>query len=146
MLVGGKLPGRSENEAATLTDPLESQPGRARFANSSEAEFARILDFYRIDWQYEPRSFVLRRAEDGRLLECFTPDFYLPEFDLFVEITTLRQRLVTKKNHKVRLLRALYPEIKVKLFYGKDIRVLFDKYGVDVPATATDTAAEAVHA
>jgi hypoxanthine phosphoribosyltransferase len=103
---------------------------RTRFAHASEAEFAKILDFYQIDWLYEPRSFPLRWAEDGRVVQYFTPDFYLPEFDLYVELTTLKQRLVTKKNAKLRRLRELYPEIKIKLFYGRDVRELLGKYGI----------------
>ena len=71
------------------------------FAHPSEREFARILDFYRIAWQYEPRSFLLEER-DGQIIEMFTPDFYLPDLDLYVELTTLRQRLVTRKNRKLR--------------------------------------------
>src|SRR5918911_240270 len=90
-----------------------------RFAHPSEAEFARVLDFYRIAWQYEPRSFLLQERE-GRVAEMFTPDFYLPDLDLFVELTTLRQRLVTRKNRKLRRLQELYPEVNVRLLYKRD--------------------------
>ena len=83
------------------------------FAHPSERELARILDFYRVPWRYEPDSFVLR-AKGERVLEMFSPDFYLPELDLYLELTTLRQRLVTKKNRKLRLLRELYPDISEK--------------------------------
>ena len=66
---------------------------------------------------------------DGAVLESFSPDFYLPELDLYVEITTLRQRLVRKKNRKLRRLRALYPEVRIKLLYARDFRALLLKYG-----------------
>ncbi len=79
------------------------------FANQSEEMFANLLDFYRIAWEYEPRSFPVQYDRDGAVLEAFTPDFYLPEFDLYVELTTMKQSLVTRKNRKVRLLRELYP-------------------------------------
>src|SRR5437763_8105544 len=105
------------------------------FAHPSEREFARILDFYRVPWRYEPRSFVLR-AKGDRVLEMFSPDFYLPELDQYVELTTLRQRLVTKKNRKLRLLRELYPHINVRLLYRKDYQELLAKYGVG-PAERT---------
>ena len=105
--------------------------GKPNFAHFSEAEFAKILDFYEIEWQYEPRSFPLRWDADGRVTQCFTPDFYLPEFGLYIELTTLRQKLVTKKNGKLRRLRELYPDVRIKLFYGKDIRSLLTKYGVE---------------
>ena len=54
------------------------------------------------------------------MLQRFTPDFFLPEFDLYIEITTLNQKLVTKKNRKVRRLRERYPEITCKIFYQRD--------------------------
>lgn len=101
-----------------------------RFAHAVEAEFARILDFYGIRWEYEPHSFVLAWDEEGRPTERFTPDFYLPEFDLYIELTTLKQRLVTRKNRKVRRLRALYPHIKVQLWYARDVQNLLRKYGI----------------
>ncbi len=100
------------------------------FAHESEAELARFLDFYRVEWRYEPVSFALERRSDGRVLESFTPDFYLPEFELYVELTTMKQSLVTKKNGKIRKMRILYPEIKVKILYGRDYRKLLFKFGV----------------
>ncbi|MDR7543141.1 MAG: hypothetical protein QN120_02685 [Armatimonadota bacterium] len=99
-----------------------------RFAHASEAEFARILDFYGIRWEYEPRSFPLEWSEDGRVIESFSPDFYLPDFDLYIELTTLKQSLVTRKNRKLRRLRELYPGVRVKIFYGRDYRHLLAKY------------------
>ncbi|MBI2953990.1 MAG: hypothetical protein HYY30_06735 [Chloroflexi bacterium] len=100
------------------------------FAHDSEREFASILDFYQIEWMYEPRSFPLRWDSDGRIAECFTPDFYLPQLDLYIELTTLKQSLVTRKNRKLRHLRELYPEINIKLLYGRDFRSLMVKYGL----------------
>jgi len=98
------------------------------FAHPSERELARIFDFYRVPWSYEPRSFVLR-AKGERVLEMFSPDFYLPELDLYLELTTLRQRLVTKKNRKLRMLRELYPDVNVRLLYRKDYQEILAKYG-----------------
>jgi len=103
---------------------------RAPFANASEAEFARILDFYQIEWQYEPRSFPLEWDGGGEASESFTPDFYLPQFDLFIELTTLKQDLVTKKNRKIRRLRELYPTVNLKVFYGRDYRKLLERFGI----------------
>jgi hypothetical protein len=98
------------------------------FAHPSEAEFARILDFYKIGWQYEPKTFPIQWDAEGRILESFTPDFYLPAQDLYIELTTQKQRLVTKKNRKIRLLRQLYPEVQIKIFYGRDVERLRQKY------------------
>src|SRR4051794_24643166 len=100
------------------------------FAHPSEEMFANLLDFYRIAWEYEPRSFPVSYHPDGSVLESFTPDFYLPEFDLYVELTTMKQSLVTRKNRKVRLLRELYPHLNIQVFYQKDFENLIFKYGL----------------
>lgn len=95
-----------------------------RFANRIEVECAKILDYYGVPWDYEPHSFVLERDEEGRVLRAFTPDFYLPEQDLFIEVTVMKQSLVTRKNKKLREVQQLYPGVKVKLFYRRDIERL----------------------
>ena len=99
------------------------------FAHVSEAEFARILDYYQVRWEYEPHTFPILWNMAGDLLESFSPDFFLPEMDLYVELTTLRQKLVRKKNRKLRRLRELYPDLRIKLFYARDFRALMLKYG-----------------
>jgi cytidylate kinase len=100
------------------------------FAHQSEELFANLLDFYRIAWEYEPRSFPIQYDADGAVLESFTPDFYLQEFDLYVELTTMKQSLVTRKNRKVRLLRELYPHLNIQVYYQKDFENLIFKYGL----------------
>lgn len=99
------------------------------FAHASEAEMARILDFYAVRWEYEPDTFPILWNLDGDVVESFSPDFYLPDLDLYLEMTTLRQRLVRKKNRKLRRLRELYPGVNIKLFYARDFRALMLKYG-----------------
>lgn len=99
------------------------------FAHASEAEFARILDFYAVDWHYEPHTFPILWSLDGSVVESFTPDFYLPDLDLYIELTTLKQKLVRKKNRKLRRLRELYPDVRIKLFYARDFRMLMLKFG-----------------
>jgi hypoxanthine phosphoribosyltransferase len=99
-----------------------------RFANAVELECARILDWYGIPWDYEPTTFVLERDEEGRVTRAFTPDFYLPEQDLYVEVTVMKQSLVTRKNRKLRELRERYPGTKIKLFYRRDIERLAQRY------------------
>ena len=101
------------------------------FAHPSEAEFARILDFYQIAWEYEPRTFELRWDEDGNVTEAFSPDFYLPEQELYIELTTMEQRLITKKHRKLRRLRELYPEVNIKLLNRSDFKQMMLKYGLD---------------
>ena len=111
-----------------LPHPSERRGG-GRFVNDAESEFARFLAFYHIPFQYEPRTFELETDAAGKTLEAFTPDFYLPEQDLYIELTTLKQSLVTRKNRKVRKLRRLYPEINIRIFYQRDFYSLMAKYG-----------------
>jgi cytidylate kinase len=101
-----------------------------QFGHPSEQVFANLLDFYGIAWDYEPRSFPLQWDKDGKVSEAFTPDFYLPEFNLYVELTTMKQANVTRKNRKIRLLRAIYPHVNIQVFYQKDVQDLVTKYGL----------------
>ena len=103
----------------------EEQP---KFANRAELECAKLLDYYGVPWDYEPRTFVLETDDDGRVTEAFTPDFYLPEQDLYLEVTVMKQPLVTRKNRKLRKLRERYPGVNVKLFYRRDIERLAQRY------------------
>jgi hypothetical protein len=118
---------RLEDGADTARSESESQDARA-FAHESEEEFARILDFYNIAWQYEPRTFPIEWDEQGRVASSFTPDFYLPQQDLYIELTTLKQPLVTKKNRKLRRLKELYPEVSIKILYASDYQKLVQKF------------------
>ncbi len=101
------------------------------FAHPVESEFARILDFYGIPWQYEPRTFVFSRDQNGNVKEAFAPDFYLPDQDLYVELTTMQPSQIRHKNRKLRRMAELYPDIRIKLFKRGDIRTLLIKYGLD---------------
>ena len=107
----------------------------ADFAHPSEKEFAHILDFYGLRWDYEPRSFPLR-WEGDRVLEMLTPDFYLADLELYVELTTMKQSLVTEKNRKIRQMKELYPDINIKLLYRRDFHRLLAKYGFGPLANA----------
>jgi len=108
------------------------------FANESEHEFARILDFYKIKWDYEPTTFPIAWDAEGYVRESFTPDFYLPDYGIFIELTTMKQSLVTRKNRKVRLFEKHYPDIPIKLFYGKDYKALLVKFGIHANSTGSD--------
>lgn len=117
----------SDPSGSPASEPVgEAAPA---FAHASEAELSRILDFYEVRWEYEPHVFPILWNTDGDVLESFAPDFYLPDLDLYVEMTTLRQKLVRKKNRKLRRLRELYPGVRIKLFYARDFRALMLKYG-----------------
>ncbi len=110
-----------------MSNPERRAPA---FAHPAEEMFARILDFYGIAWQYEPRTFPLEWDEQGNVIEAFSPDFYLPDQDLYVELTTLRPQLASYKNRRLRRMKELYPDINVKLFKRREMRDLMLKYGL----------------
>ncbi len=119
----------AKKATATLPERMPSTSLKpTEFAHESEAEFASLLDFYQIEWLYEPRSFPLAWNGDGVSL-MFTPDFYLPELDMYIELTTMKQDLITLKNRKVRKLREMYPDINIRLLTRKDFARLLAKYG-----------------
>jgi hypothetical protein len=108
-----------------------------KFAHPAEAELARLLDRFHIAWEYEPRTFELDHDQaTGQVTRAFTPDFYLPEHDLFLELTTLRQALVTKKNAKVRRLKQLHPDVKIRILYRRDYEQLANAFGLTPLAQA----------
>lgn len=96
-----------------------------RFAHRSEEDFARLLDFYEIEWRYEPRTFPISWDGCGNVAEWFTPDFYLPQYDLYLEMTVLHPRLQSRKNRKVRLLKEAFPDVSIKLFTRRDVERVF---------------------
>lgn len=124
--------GRGQRGRSTLSTERPTAT-EIQFAHNSERQFALLLDFYGIPWEYESRTFPIEFDEDGEPTKWFTPDFYLPDDDLFVEITTMDQKLVTKKNRKVRQLREAHPGIRCKIFYQRDYLHLVIKYGLEEP-------------
>ena len=112
------------------------------FAHNSERQFAKLLDFYNIAWDYEPRTFALAWDRDGRPSQAFTPDFYLPAYDVYIEITTLNQKLVTKKNRKARRLLELHPDVQIRVLYQRDYLHLLVKYGLEPPSQLAGVDAE----
>jgi len=133
--------GGPDGAAAPAPPSPDTGEGRAdgtRFAHHSELQFARLLDFYGVAWEYEPTTFELEWDRAGNPVQAFSPDFYLPAYDLYIEITTLNQKLVTKKNRKVRRLAELHPEVKVKVLYQRDYLSLLVKYGLQEPSQVAD--------
>jgi cytidylate kinase len=117
-------------DVAQMAEVEPEEDKLPEFAHPSEREFARVMDFYRIRWQYEPKTFPIEWDENKNVVSAFTPDFYLPDLNLFIELTTMKQTLVTKKNRKVRRLRELYPDLNIKILYERDYRNLIWKYGL----------------
>jgi hypothetical protein len=116
---------RSENEES---DTLDHMTELSVFRNPSEAEFARILDMYQIEWKYEPKTFPVEWDAEGNITLAFSPDFYLPKFDTYLELTTMSQRYVTEKNRKLKKVRELYPGINIRIVYKKDFISLIERF------------------
>jgi len=112
--------------------PCVAPAASVRFAHPSERIFAALLDVHGVRWEYEPVEFALQWRDDGTPLAGFRPDFWLPEHRCFVELTTADQRLVTRKNAKVRRMRELYPEVEVAVVYQRDFRALLERHGLDL--------------
>jgi len=122
---------------------LSSSNNKTRsFAHPAEEEFARILDFYGIEWVYEPKTFPLEYDSEGNVIEAFTPDFYLPQQDLYIELTTLKSHLATHKNRKLRRIKELYPDINIKLYKRREMNNLMVKFGLARENAARSEAAE----
>lgn len=111
-----------------MTEPDNTK--KTVFVHPIELVFARILDFYGIAWDYEPRTFPLEWDESGKVTLAFAPDFYLPEQNLYVELTVLRPKLTMKKNRKIRLMHELYPEVNIKLFKRRELRNMMVRFGL----------------
>jgi hypothetical protein len=126
MTPGAHSPEDSPVDATASHPPLDE----ISFAHASERVAAEILDFYRVRWEYEPTTFPIEWDGKHNVIASFSPDFYLPDFDLYIELTTMSQKLVTKKNRKVRRLKELYPDVNIKIFYQKDFRRLLARFGV----------------
>lgn len=100
------------------------------FIHPIEEAFARILDYYGVTWDYEPRTFPLKWDKNGKVIEAFTPDFYLPQQNLYIELTTLRPKLTLRKNRKLKRIKELYPDINIKLFKRRELRNMMIRFGM----------------
>ncbi len=122
-------PNGIEFEERIFTTPGEEE--EEKFMHPSEEEFAHMLDFYRIHWEYEPRTFLLEWDSEGNVLEAFSPDFYLPDQDLYIELTTQKPKQAWKKNRKIRRMKELYPDISVRLIDKRGFESLLKKHHPD---------------
>ena len=102
-----------------------------QFANEAELECAKVLDYYGVPWLYEPRTFVLEDDEDGRVLEAFAPDFYLPGAGSVPR--DHGDEAVARHAEEPQAAQAAserYPDVNIKLFYKRDIERLGQRYGL----------------
>ncbi len=117
-----------------IEDRLFISPADAeadQFMHPSEEEFAHMLDFYRIRWEYEPKTFLLEWDSEGNVIEAFSPDYYLPDQDLYIELTTQKPKQAWRKNRKIRRMADLYPDINIRLIDKKGFESLLRKHSID---------------
>ena len=119
-------PAGTDIENGILASPAEEEADK--FMHSSEEEFASMLDFYRIRWDYEPKTFLLEWDSEGNVIEAFSPDFYLPDQDLYIELTTQKPKQAWRKNRKIRRMKELYPDVNVRLIDKKGFESLLKKH------------------
>lgn len=108
----------------------ENKQAKPVFIHPIEEVFSRILDYYGVTWEYEPRTFPLTWDMEGNVVEAFKPDFYLPQQKLYVELTTLRPKLTGKKNRKLKKIKEMYPDINIKLFKRRELRNMMVRFGM----------------
>ena len=126
------------SESALESNAIDHQTRNVTFKNEAEEEFARILSMYNIEWLYEPKTFPVEWDAEGNVTMAISPDFYLPHFNLYLELTTMDQRYVTKKNKKMRLVRELYPGTNIRIVYKKDFNELLDRLKLSSGITESD--------
>lgn len=109
------------------------RPNRApeAFCHPVERALADILDAHGIRWEYEPHLFALETDADGNVLEAVAPDFYLPDLDVYLECTVMRQAWTTRKNGKLRKLRERHGVVAT-ILYRHDFERLRDEYGLPI--------------
>lgn len=75
-----------------------------------EANVARWLTWWEIEWQYEPRTFYFPNLKRGA--RSYLPDFYLPKEDIWVEV---KGRLKSSDRTKLKRFLKYCPEEGSKL-------------------------------
>lgn len=100
------------------------------FKHPSEEDFAKILNMYGLEWEYEPRTFPIKWDTEGNVILAFSPDFYLPKFDTFIELTTMNQKYVSEKKKKVELLKKLYPGTNINIVFKNDFNSLIKRFSL----------------
>lgn len=97
--------------------------GEPSFVHPVERELACVFDELGIQWEYEPHTLVLERHDDGSVKEAFTPDFFLPELGIYVELTVMRQRLTNRKRRKASKARTR-SGVTVEILFRRDLERL----------------------
>jgi len=95
------------------------------FAHESEEMFADILDELDLKWEYEPTVFVIKE-KNGIIKKAFKPDFYIPELNLYIEISTCQNR--RRKRRKVEQAQEMHPDANIILLLSDRLNEIFSDY------------------
>lgn len=88
------------------------------FYSTWEANVARVFNLLNIKWQYAPKIFDLGK-------HTYRPDFYLPEYDMFIEVKNFMGDYSKQRDS---LFRQKYPDIKLDLILKKDYSNIKSNY------------------
>ena len=87
-----------------------------------------MLDLYDFEWDYEPRTFPLEWDIEGNITKAFSPDFYLPKFDTYIELTVMNQKYTQDKKKKLQLMKKLYPKVNISIVYKNEFHKLLERF------------------
>lgn len=107
-----------------------------------EANWARYLGYLKSrgdirDWEYEPRTFEFPVKRGSKF---YTPDFRVVENDGTVIWHEVKGWMSPQSKTKLRRFRKYYPEEKLIIIAGPDIRGVFLRLGALIPEWETTTA------
>ena len=80
------------------------------FRSSWEANIARYYNFIGVKWEFEPKTFIFKDVTRGSV--SYTPDFYLPDQDKWIEV---KGWMDGKSKTKLKRFEKQYPEEYKKL-------------------------------
>ena len=108
-----------------------------RFAHPVERALSGVLDELGVRWRYEPHTFVLGRHPSGSVSAAFTPDFYLPDLDLYLECSVARTGLLRRKRRKIEATQRRYGVV-VHLVRRSDFETLVRRWSLRGVASALE--------
>ena len=84
---------------------------RCYFKSAWEANTARLLEFQKRTWQYEPKTFWFEAIRRG--VRSYKPDFYLPKEDIYIEV---KGYLDAKSKTKLKRMAKYHPKVKIEVW------------------------------
>jgi len=92
--------------------PFWGKYDRINMRSGWEIAYAKYLDKRKVQWQYEPKHFKLDNT-------TYTPDFYLPETNEYIEI---KGWFTEQAKLKIKNFMKTFPDIKLQILQQKQLR------------------------